>query len=162
MVQHLIEALKQIFSPELVVFILGAAPVSELRGAIPVALFTFKFSVAKAVLLSVAGNLTPVIPMLLLLDYATNIMMKHPLGNRFLTWWFERTRKQSKLVEKYEILGLIIFVGIPLPMTGAWSGCVAAYLLGIKFKHAFPAITAGVLIAAVIVTLASVGALKIF
>ncbi|MBN1823403.1 MAG: small multi-drug export protein [Endomicrobiales bacterium] len=162
MTHQLIESLKQIFSPELVVLILGSAPVSELRGAIPVALLTFGFSVPKAVALSVAGNLVPVVPLLLFLDYVSKLLMKHPLGRRFFTWWFERTRRQSKLVERYEVLGLILFVGIPLPITGAWSGCVAAYLLGIRFRHAFPAIVAGVLVSATIVTLMTMGILKIF
>ncbi|PKL57316.1 MAG: ligand-binding protein SH3, partial [Methanomicrobiales archaeon HGW-Methanomicrobiales-5] len=72
------------------------------------------------------------------------------------------TRRHSDLVEKYETLGLILFVAIPLPMTGAWSGCVAAYLLGIKFVHAITAITIGVLVAGLIVGSASMGALSFF
>ena len=56
------------------------------------------------------------------------------------------------MVEKYEALGLIMFVAIPLPVTGAWTGCLAATLFKIRLRYALPAIIAGVLIAAVIVT----------
>lgn len=162
MIYNLVEFLKHIFSPELVVVTLAAAPVSELRGAIPLALGSFNFSVQKAVTLSILGNLIPVIPLFFMLNYISEFLMKFKWGNKFFTWWFNRTRKHSDLVEKYETLGLILFVGIPLPMTGAWSGCVAAYLLGIKFRHAFPAIITGILLAATIVTLATTGFINIF
>ena len=142
------------------VVILSAAPVSELRGAIPLALGHFNFSIQKAVILSVFGNMLPVVPLLLGLNKFSEIAMKVPVLNKLLNWWFNRTKKHSEVVEKYEALGLILFVAIPLPVTGAWSGCVAAYLLGIKFKYALPAIFTGVLIAATIVTFASVGILK--
>ena len=160
MLHNLVEFLSPMLSPESMVIVLSAAPVSELRGAIPLALGHFNFSIQKAVFLSVFGNMRPVIPLLLGLNKFSEIALKIPVLNRLLNWWFARTRKHSDVVEKYEALGLILFVAIPLPVTGAWSGCVAAYLLGIKFKYALPCIFAGVLIAAAIVTLASVGILK--
>jgi uncharacterized membrane protein len=88
--------------------------------------------------------------------------MRFDFLKRFFNWWFARTRKHSEIVEKYEALGLMLFVAIPLPMTGAWSGCVAAYLLGIKFRYAFPAIVLGVGVAGVIVTMTTIGIIKIF
>lgn len=159
MIHNLVEFLDKIFSPELIVIILGAAPVSELRGAIPLALGQFHFSIAKSLGLALFGNFIPIIPLLLFLDSFSKLLMKFPLGNKFFTWWFNRTRRHSEIVEKYEALGLILFVAVPLPVTGAWTGCVAAYLLGIKFRYALPAIVTGVMIAGTIVTLATLGVL---
>jgi uncharacterized membrane protein len=80
----------------------------------------------------------------------------------FFSWLFSRTRRRTKdKVEKYGALGLVPFVALPLPVTGAWTGVAAAYVFGIKFRYAFPAIALGVVIAGVIVTLASLGALSI-
>jgi uncharacterized membrane protein len=162
MLHNLVDFLNKIFSQELIVIILGSAPVSELRGAIPLAIGQFHFGAAKSYILSVIGNIIPVIPLLLSLEHISNFFMKFPLGNRFFTWWFNRTRKHSEVVEKYEALGLIIFVAIPLPITGAWTGSVAAYLLGIKFRYAFPAILCGILIAGIVVTLVTKGVLGSF
>ena len=74
------------------------------------------------------------------------------IGRKFMSWVFARARRQSSTVEKYELPGLTLFVAIPLPFTGAWTGSIVAFLLGIKFWPAFLHITLGVLIAGVIVT----------
>lgn len=160
--EKIVSFLDKIFSQEMVTIIVGAMPVFELRGAIPLALGKFHFSVGKAFCLSVVGNLLPVIPLLFFLDYFSKWCMKFSWGNKFFTWWFNRTRRHSIAIQKYEALGLILFVAIPLPVTGAWSGCAAAYLFGIKFRYAFPAIVLGVLIAGVVVTLASLGVINLF
>ena len=157
----IVDFLSKIFSPEMITIILGAMPVSELRGAIPLALGKFHFTAGKAFSLAVLGNFLPIVPLLLFLDYFSKWCMRFSWGNKFFTWWFNRTRKHSAKIEKYESLGLILFVAIPLPVTGAWSGCAAAYLLGIKFRHAFFSIMLGVLIAGIVVTLASLGIIKL-
>ena len=78
--------------------------------------------------------------------------------NKFLNWLFERTRKKTKdKIEKYGDLALIIFVAIPLPNTGAWTGTLAAWLFGIPMKRALLNIFYGVLIAGVIVTMITSG-----
>lgn len=66
-------------------------------------------------------------------------------------------RKHIENFEKYGSIGLAIFVGIPLPATGAWTGCAAAFIFGFKFKNALPAIFAGVLLAGLVMTLLTVG-----
>jgi uncharacterized membrane protein len=71
---------------------------------------------------------------------------------RFFQWLFERTKAKGGIVERYEALGLMLFVAIPLPVTGAWTGTVAAFIFQIKRKYAFPSIIAGVCIAGVIVS----------
>ncbi|MEE9499804.1 MAG: small multi-drug export protein [Candidatus Omnitrophota bacterium] len=135
---------------EIAVVVLAAMPVSELRGAIPLAL-AMGFSPFKAYVLSFFGNLIPVIPLLFLLQPVTNKLRHIKIFAKFFDWLFERTRKKARLVEKFEALGLILFVAIPLPITGAWTGCVAATLFKVRFRYAFLAIVVGVVIAGFIV-----------
>lgn len=130
--------------------IMGALPVSELRGAIPLAL-SFGMPAPKAFWLSVTGNLIPIIPILFLLEPVSNRLRRFRIWSRYFDWLFERTRKRAKQVQRYEFLGLILFVAIPLPMTGAWTGAIAASLFKVKFRYAVAAIVLGVLIAGVIV-----------
>lgn len=67
-------------------------------------------------------------------------------------WVLERTKARSQIIRRYERIGLIIFVAIPLPFTGAWTGAIAAFLFGMKFHHAFLAILCGLIIAGAVVT----------
>ncbi len=145
----------------MVTCIVAALPISELRGSLPLALGMYKFSLKKAFLLSFLGNALPVVPVLIFLNFFSDFLMRYEWAKNFFTWWFARTRRHSEIIEKYEAIGLAIFVGIPLPMTGAWSGCVAAYLLGIKFRYAFPAIVLGIFLAGVIVAATTLGLIRI-
>lgn len=138
------------FSKELAVVAIAAMPVSELRGAIPFAL-AMGFSPVKAYTLAFIGNLIPVIPLLFLLQPVANKLRHIKIFEKFFDWLFERTRRKATLVEKFEALGLILFVALPLPITGAWTGCVAATLFKIRFRYAFIAILLGVMIAGFIV-----------
>jgi uncharacterized membrane protein len=136
---------------ELIVLIVSAMPVLELRGAIPIGL-SMGLEIKKTILFSIAGNLIPVVPALFLLEPVSGFLRRFWPFNRFFHWLFERTKRRSELIEKYEFLGLMLFVAIPLPITGAWTGCVAATLLKIRFRYAFSAIVLGVCIASVIVS----------
>jgi len=137
--------------------IVGALPISELRGAIPLGLY-FGMPLYKAFWLSIIGNIIPVAPALFLFEPVSNALRKFKLWARFFDWLFERTKKNSDSIQKFEALGLAIFVAIPLPMTGAWSGVVAASLFRIRFRYAFIAILAGVIAAGlIVVTLCSLG-----
>ncbi len=138
------------FNKEAAVVVLGALPISELRGAIPLAL-AMGFSPLKAYILAFTGNILPVIPLLFLLQPVVDRFKHIKWVGKFFDWLFERTRKKASLIEKFEAIGLIFFVAIPLPITGAWTGCVAATLFKIRFRYAFPAILAGVVIAGFIV-----------
>lgn len=137
----------------LAVLIMGAIPISELRGAIPVAMGIYGMGPFDAFFFSVLGNLLPVIPLLLFLEPVSNYLRRYSIFDTFFTWLFSKTRrKNAESFEKYGPLALAIFVAIPLPVTGAWSGCAAAFVFGVKFRHALPAIAAGVMIAGIIVT----------
>ncbi len=139
--------------PELAVFLTSMLPIIELRGALPMAINLLHIAWPKAFLISFIGNLIPVPFILLLLGPVVSILSKiKPLGN-FFQWLFERTRRKgSKVIEKYEEIGLLAFVAIPLPGTGAWTGALIAFLFGLDFKKSALVITIGVFIAGVIVT----------
>ncbi|MBS4016019.1 MAG: small multi-drug export protein [Candidatus Latescibacteria bacterium] len=139
-------------SPELTILITAMLPVIELRGAIPLGINFYNLVWYKVVILAIIGNLLPVLPILFLLDKVSRLLSHISVFRKFFDWLFTRTRKRSKIIEEYKMLGLTLFVAIPLPVTGAWTGSVAAFLLGLKILPSFLAILFGVLIAAVIVT----------
>jgi uncharacterized membrane protein len=142
-----------VMPPWMSTFFLSALPFSELRGSIPVALVIYEMNPVLAYLMAVLGNMLPVIPILLFLGPVSNSLRRFRLWDNFFTWLFERTHKRhSEKFEKYGTLALVMFVSIPLPVTGAWTGCVASFVFGIKFRHALLAILLGVLISGVIVT----------
>lgn len=145
------------FGPELITVFIASLPVSELRGAIPFAITVGDIPWAKAYWLAVVGNLLPVPLLLLGLEPVSRWLRRWPMWERFFSWLFARTRRRGKLVERYKAIGLTLFVSIPLPVTGAWTGCVAAFIFGIRPRLALPAVIAGVLIAGVIVTLVTLG-----
>jgi len=111
-----------------------------------------KMPFAKVYLLAVLGNLLPVIPLLLLLNSLTEWLGRFPVFRRPLDWWFASVERRGRMVEKYGAIGLTLFVAIPLPITGALTGCVAAMLFKKKFLYALPAIICGVLLAGIVVS----------
>ncbi|MCL7416059.1 MAG: small multi-drug export protein [ANME-2 cluster archaeon] len=150
------------------IVIIAMLPVSELRGAIPVALAPanvggYAMSVPEAYILAVIGNMIPVIPLLLFLEPVSDFLRRWRIWDVFFTWLFTRThRNHNERFEKYGTLALTLFVAIPLPVTGAWTGCAAAFVFGIKFRHALLAIFAGVLIAGVVVSVFTLTGISIF
>ena len=141
------------FSPELAVFITSMLPIVELRGALPLAINLYHIPWPRAFIIAYIGNLVPVPFILWLLKPIVKLLSKiKPIGNAF-SWLFKRTRtKSSVMIEKYEEIGLLAFVAIPLPGTGAWTGALIAFLFGLDFKKSLLVIALGVLIAGVIVT----------
>ena len=151
----------QHLSPEVATVVVAMLPIFELRGAIPLAL-GLGLDPWQAYCLAVAGNIIPVIPLLLFLGPVSEYLRQFPIWDRFFTWLFARTRRRSDLVEKLEVLGLMLFVAVPLPVTGAWTGTAAAFIFDIPFKHALPAIIVGVMIAGAVVTMASLGFIHVW
>ncbi len=144
---------------------ISTLPIVELRGAIPVGHLLLPDTdkstrlgrddlrrSARIFFWAVLGNMLPVPFILLLLGPVSNLCMKVPLGQRFFEWLFARTRRKTADIEKYETLGLTVFVAIPLPATGAWTGAMAGWLLGMSFAHSMLSIFLGVLIAGVVMT----------
>ena len=145
----------QFFSKEWAVFFTAGLPIVELRGAIPLAI-SLGIEPGKAYWLAVFGNVVPVIPLLLLLQPVRDLLIRYSaLMERFFNWLDQRTLRKSKQINKYGALGLILFTAIPLPTTGAWTASLAAILFKIRFRYAFPAIVAGILLAGVVVLILS-------
>ncbi|MDP8206634.1 MAG: small multi-drug export protein [Candidatus Electryonea clarkiae] len=150
---------------ELITVIIAMLPVAELRGAIPWALTLGDLDWTRAIPLAIVGNMIPIPFILLLLGPVSNFLSRWAVFEKFFQWLFARTRKRSKNIERYKALGLILFVAIPLPVTGGWTGSVAAFLFGIRFWKAMICVFIGVCIAAVIVsltTLGAIGAVRLF
>lgn len=148
------------FPPEAATALIAMIPIAELRVALPVALLVYGMSFWSALFWSVLGNMVPIFFIVFLLKLATDFLMKHwGLARRFFNWWFNRVRRRFEgRILKYGInLALVIFVAIPLPLTGAWSGAVAAFLFGIPPRRALILITIGVIIAGLIVALLTFG-----
>lgn len=145
--------------PELAIFIISMLPVSELRGAIPMAIGVYHLSPLQAYVIAVIGNIVPVIFILKYIEPVSNYLAsKSKFFKMFFMRLFEYTRKKHNgKFEKWGALALITFVAIPLPITGGWSGAIAAFVFGIPLKKALPLISFGIMIAGVIMTGLSLG-----
>jgi len=139
----------------------AALPILELRGAIPLG-FSLGIPLARLYPLALLGNLIPVLPLLLFFKYFFHHLENIKFIGRFFKWWFRRVEKRSKLIERWGFWGLVLFVAIPLPVTGAWTGTAAATLFEIKVKRAFLAISLGVAIAGAIVSLVVTGVVQLW
>ena len=137
---------------EYLVMAVGALPVSELRGAIPLGLY-LGMPLYDAFFWAVLGNIIFVAPALFLLEPLSVYLRRFRVWSGFFDWVFERTKRNSLKVMRYESLGLFILVAIPLPMTGAWTGVIAATLFKIKFRYAFLSIVLGIITAGILVSL---------
>lgn len=140
---------------KLIILITSMLPIAELRLSIPIGINVFHMPWYEALYLSIIGNMLPVPILLLFLESLANLVSRVAIGKRFVDWLFARTRKHTGNVEKYERIGLALFVAVPLPFTGAWTGCLIAFLLGLRFRFAFFSILAGVIIAGFIVLILS-------
>jgi uncharacterized membrane protein len=142
------------------VFFIAMLPVSELRGAIPFGIAN-GLSLWTTLAISILGNMLPVPFILIFLHPVEKFLRRWKFWNNLMDRIFEYTRRKTrKSIEKWESLALILFVAVPLPVTGAWTGSLAAYLFNLEFKKSIIAIFIGVLIAAFIVTVATIAGIK--
>ncbi len=137
-------------------------PVVELRGGIPFGVAA-GLSVPAACLAAVIGNLIPV-PFIIV--YIRRIFqwlrLTFPRLNRMVDGLEKKAHLKGRKVTKYKYLGLVIFVAIPLPGTGAWTGALAAAFLDMPLRRAIPSITTGVLIAGILISILTFGVVNIF
>ncbi len=141
-------------SDELLVFIVSLFPIVELRGAIPVG-FVLNMNPWIIYILAVLGNLLPIPFILVLIRPLVQWFLRTKYFRGFGLWLEAKVNKHKHKVEKYEFWGLCLFVAIPLPGTGAWTGALIAAFLGMRLKRALPSIILGVLIAGLIMTFGS-------
>jgi len=162
MIEKLV-SLVQNLPPEIATFILSMLPITELRASIPIALGVWNLNPIAVYIIAIAGNIVPALIIVWYLKpIATWLSKNIKWFEKLFDWWFERTiRKFSKKYEKYGLWALMIFVAIPLPVTGAWTGALAAFLFDIPKRKAIFYIFAGLLISGIIVSLLSLGAFAI-
>lgn len=144
------------------VFLLAIAPISELRGAIPVGLAN-DLPLWQVLCVSIIGNMLPVFFIILFLEKLSKFLSeKSVIFKRFFNWFFEYTKnRHSKTFSTYRDIGLVFLVAIPLPFTGAWTASICAFLFDIPLRRAFYLIAIGVIIASIIVTLITLGVINI-
>ncbi len=145
---------------EIITMIIAMTPIFELRGSIPVAIMSLEMSPLWAYFWSIIGNMLPVIAIVFLLEEIVSFLSrKFEFWKKFFDWLFARTRKKvEKQIAKYGDWGLFFLVAIPLPVTGGWTGALAAFLFGIKKPKAIFVITLGIMTAGVIVLFLTIGA----
>lgn len=146
----------EIWHKALLVILTGGAPISELRGAIPLGV-TLGFTPFESFILSLAGNLLIVPPVLWLIEPLFTHFKKLDSLRGWVSRIEERTAGKMKHYHEYRLLGLFILVAIPFPGTGAYTGCLAARILKIGFWNAWAAISTGVVAAGVAIYALTVG-----
>lgn len=146
------------FGKQLIVFIISMLPILELRGGL-IAASLLKLPPLESYIIAIVGNVIPVPFVLLLINKILKAMekSKFKLFNGIYLFVHKKIMKNKGSIEKYGFLGLVIFVGIPLPGTGAWTGAVIAAFLEMDRKKAFIAILLGMLMASIIMMLISFG-----
>lgn len=158
LVHSFVEFFKSKIPDELLVFIISLLPILELRGGlIAAALLDINFLVAFPI--CVIGNMLPIPFVLLFIRKIFDVLKKTKLFSKMVNKLDERAKEKanSKSMQKYKAWGLFIFVGIPLPGTGAWTGALIADVLDIRMKRSLPIITLGVIVAGIIISLISYG-----
>lgn len=161
----MIESLIHLNLPvELITFLIAVLPISELRGAIPIALGVFDMPIYSAFIFAWIGSILPGAFLIYTLGYISKeLSSRSRFFKRFFDWLFERTYKRFwKHHERLGSFALVVFVAIPLPITGVWTGSVAAFLFGVPKKRAIGLVALGSFIAGVIVTLIYLGVLSFF
>ncbi|MFC1666731.1 COG2426 family protein [Candidatus Omnitrophota bacterium] len=143
-------------SPKTLILFLSTLPVTELRASIPIGILVLKQDVKVAFFYSIVGNILPIAPIYFLLKPVSKRLSRTAYMRRFFEWLFKRAKQRSGFIERYEALGLMLFVSIPFPGTGVWTGCIIASLLRMRFVPTFLAASLGVVIAAIIVTVITV------
>lgn len=149
LVNFFTQGLSGIVPSEVIIFIVSMIPILELRGGI-LAASLLGIEMYKAVWICILGNLVPIPFILLFIKAILNWMKKINCFKKFVEWLERKSMSKSDRIQKYEFIGLVLFVGIPLPGTGAWTGALIASLLEIKTKKAFAAICCGLVMATAI------------
>jgi uncharacterized membrane protein len=150
--------------PQLATVLLAMLPVTELRFSIPFALEVLNLSVFEAFIWSIIGDIIPAFLIIYFIGPISKFLRKHwKAADRFFDWLFSRTRRKfSKSYTAWGKFALMIFVAIPLPGTGVWSGSIAAWLFDLSKKESLCYIIMGAILSGVLVTAISLGFFKIF
>lgn len=148
-------------SQYLTVFFTSMLPIVELRGGLPLAVTAMGLPLIPSYIVCVLGNMLPVPFLLLFAKAVLNWCRTWPKVGKYFDKILTKGEEKAKKIGKWELLGLLGFVAIPLPGTGAWTGCLIAVVLSLKPLPSFLVIFGGVLIAGIIMGFASFGLLGI-
>ena len=143
---------------EVIIFIISLMPILELRGGL-LAATLLKVEFIRALVICVIGNVLPIPFVLLFLEKILNIFEKWKVTAKVVRWLEKKANSKREQIDKYGYLGLVLFVGIPLPGTGAWTGSLVAIMLGLDKKKSFICILIGVVLASIIMSIVSYGIL---
>lgn len=147
------------FGKEILVFIISLLPILELRGGL-LAASLLGLDPLPSYIITIVGNLIPIPFILWFITKILDWMRGTKHLSKFADWLDKKVDKHKSSIEKYGFWGLVIFVGIPLPGTGAWTGSLIASVLDMDKKKSFIAITIGVVMASIIMMLLSFGLLR--
>jgi len=140
--------------PEWATLFISMIPVTEIRASIPIALEIYNLPIWKTWIIAVVGDMLPALVILAIMPWLNEWVRDHKLFGKWFNKELERAEKKfAGKYSKYGALALIIFVGIPLPLTGSWTGSFASFVFNIPFKKAAPLIFAGVCLAATVITI---------
>ena len=139
----------------LVVFIISVCPILECRLGMFTAIVLLRMNPFVGFIISFLGNILPIPFILLLINWIFDVLKKVPGINKLVYWLEDKTLKKRDKIDKYGVWGLLIFVAIPLPGTGGWTGALLASLLHLDKKKSFFVISIGVFIAGVVLTVLS-------
>lgn len=151
--------LENLLGPEFYTFFISLVPIIELRGAIPIGQ-ALGLSFWECFFISIIGNMLPVPVILLFVRFVLNWMKGIKHLDKIANWVLAKAEKHSGSVTKYATWGLFLFVAIPLPGTGAWTGSLIAALLDMRMKKALPSVCGGVVVAGLLVSAISFGFLS--
>ena len=152
-----IENLGEILSKETIVFLVSLLPIIELRGGI-ITGYLLGIDFLPTFFIAFLGNIVPIPFILFFIKIIFKFLKRTPL-RKIVSWCERKAEEKNETIKKYAYLGLIIFVGIPLPGTGAWTGALIASTLNMDIKKTFLAISLGVLLAGIIISILSFGIL---
>lgn len=138
--------------PDVITLIISALPIAELRVSLPLAINLLGVPWYHALLPAIIGNLLPVPLLLIFFTSLGKLLQRWKYSRRASSWFFEIIEQRAGKIKKYGPIGLLVFVAIPFPGTGAWTGAMAASLMRLEFHRAIFAIAGGVVISAAIVT----------
>jgi len=147
------------FGKELVVFIISLMPILELRGGL-IAAALLDLGMLPSYIISIIGNIIPVPFILWFMSSILKWMRESRHFSGIAKWLDKKVNKHKEQIEKFGFWGLVLFVGIPLPGTGAWTGCLIASVLEMDRKKSFVATMIGIFMASIIMMILSFGILK--
>lgn len=140
-------------------FVISLMPILELRGGL-IAASLLDVPPLQAFLVCLFANILIIPFVLFLMEAILELLSKIKFFKKIIDWWKNKALSKKDGIEKYGYFGITLFVGIPLPGTGAWTGCLLAVLLGLDKKKSFIAALVGVLFAGVVMMIFSYGILK--